>query len=101
MAGPGIPGPDEESRAPGTDFFARIKNLLKEKKFEETVQRAEMELRERPRHVGLLSAAASAAYALGRYEEALGYIRRALYIQPDSEVLKDSLRKIQTRMEGA
>jgi tetratricopeptide (TPR) repeat protein len=79
--------------------MAVLKGLLRERKYAEALAAAESYLREKPRHVGLLSAAASAAFALGRNEEALQFIRRALYIQPESEVLKDSLRKIQKRID--
>lgn len=79
--------------------MGRLKALLQERAYDRALAEAERALNTRPRHVGALSAAASAAFALGRDQEALAFIRRALYIQPDSAVLKESLRRIQKRID--
>ena len=84
---------------PMADTMGRLKSLLKEKQFETALAEAQEALGGQPRHVGILSAAASAAFSLGDNQLALQYIRRALYLQPDSDVLKDSLGKIQRRIE--
>ena len=79
--------------------MGRIKALLQQKDFEGALALARQLLASRPRHVGGLSAAATATFALRRDQEALDYIRKALYIQPESAALKESLRRIQKRID--
>ncbi len=77
-----------------------MKDGLAGKRFEAVFTRAKELLEQRPRNVPLLSILGSAAYGLGRYREAEAAIRRALELKPDSQVLQDSLARIQKKTGG-
>lgn len=77
-----------------------MKGLLQAKRHEEAYQFAAALLADHPRHPGLLSIAASAAYSLGRFQEAKELLERALEVQPDSRALSDSLERVVKKMGG-
>ncbi|MBX7058771.1 MAG: hypothetical protein K1X75_11960 [Leptospirales bacterium] len=77
-----------------------MRQLLQERNYVQALQRAQAYLKLKPEHVALLSIAASAAYGLGRFEDALHYVLRARTKQPESSLLKESEARIRRRLQG-
>jgi tetratricopeptide (TPR) repeat protein len=90
------------TRAQPLDLRSELDDLragLKAREHKRVLDRSELLLESYSQHAGLLSIAASAAYSLGRLEEARRYLERALIVQPDSQALKDSLARVKRKME--
>ncbi len=95
---PGAP-PAESSSALTKADLDELQQELKNGRHQQVLERSRTLLQGHPDHVVLLSIAASACYALRLYEEARGYLERALEIQPDSRVLGESLARVRARLD--